>query len=325
MKLFIPAVGYRIRLTQDWTFDLYAEHRNKTMFEAQNIKIDDYWGGWREPMKRVAVTVPTGTVLEVDRVYVRTMSKSATTKDDDYDSVSFKVTGAKSRTRFWAKLEDVNRIEYELPPDVIASKEQARAKALAPKKLKPSDIIDRVRGAMYRYGNKAEHPAWFTSALRSTFGSMAREYEARKRPVDLDNLKLAREQHEAKERHAFNQGAVTIPIAMAPLIKTYEDYKRHVPGYERWNLNENVYKADYFIPHVLLSYHLAKSSKFSRDDVGCAVRRYQPKPFVEQEEWQRREEGIDVSDMWVEIVTSADDTEIVEVRAGFTPVKTEAA
>jgi hypothetical protein len=59
------------------------------------------------------ITLPKGTQLTIDRIYIR---KGAT----DFDSLSFWMTGRpptiafkkKGKVRFWAKLTEVNSIEF---------------------------------------------------------------------------------------------------------------------------------------------------------------------------------------------------------------------
>lgn len=124
MRLFIPRVGDRIVLTSPWKLDLYYESRNQSLFEALGIPGPRYMS-WRETMvdfdnddrrlRSVRAEVTLGTVLEVDRVYIRANNRNKD-KDDSYDSVSFKVVKHPSfpgRVRFWAKLDDVNCIECE--------------------------------------------------------------------------------------------------------------------------------------------------------------------------------------------------------------------
>lgn len=68
------------------------------------------------------ITLPVGTVLRIDRIYVRKGSS-------DFSSLSFYIESTtrqdlmpskqkpgfkKGRMRFWAKLADVNRIEFDL-------------------------------------------------------------------------------------------------------------------------------------------------------------------------------------------------------------------
>jgi hypothetical protein len=147
MKLFIPACGYRIRLVKDWQFELYFEHRNdalvKVLAPDEMIVGDRY--NWRyknggctrtwEPRSCRAL-IPSGTILEVDRVYVRRQSKTAETKEDDYDSVSFRVVesdwvGGK-HPRFWAKLRDVNEIEYDVPANADVKERPMKKPKLTP-------------------------------------------------------------------------------------------------------------------------------------------------------------------------------------------------
>ena len=153
MKLRIPPLGTLLKLSVDWTFDLWVESRNDSLWQAvaPNEDTRDYieqreiattpWSdeeiksyrllypsGWLNAQinagarpvhsryvttreaRPLIVTLPKGTVLQVDRIYIR---KGL----DGFDSVSFRI--AKGNTihpqgkalRFWAKLHDVNRIE----------------------------------------------------------------------------------------------------------------------------------------------------------------------------------------------------------------------
>ena len=80
MRLFIPDIGTQIQLTQDWKFDLHFEIRNKSMGEAlkattpprlvrSNVFLPG--AGWWEPLTFTEITLPAGTLLKVDRVYIR--------------------------------------------------------------------------------------------------------------------------------------------------------------------------------------------------------------------------------------------------------------
>lgn len=53
----------------------------------------------------ISHTFPKDTILKVDRIYIR---KGA----EDFSSLTFYVTINKKAYRFWAKLEDVNNIEF---------------------------------------------------------------------------------------------------------------------------------------------------------------------------------------------------------------------
>lgn len=121
MKMFIPAPGDKIRLLQDWTFRLFGEHRNTDLIDAFELTINR-WSG----KDHLMVTLPAGTVLKIDRVYIKGPYP-------EYNSITFRTVASpdgrlanrrmggnkdgKSR-RFWAKLADVNTIEYERADDV---------------------------------------------------------------------------------------------------------------------------------------------------------------------------------------------------------------
>ena len=119
MKLYIPACGDRLTLVEDWQFLLHLEHRNLKFARARNlVSTSRDWNVWegepyRSSLKKIPVDIKKGSVLEVDRVYIRQHSKSAAGVSDDFDSVTWKVVGEKN-ARFWTKLEDCNTIEFEL-------------------------------------------------------------------------------------------------------------------------------------------------------------------------------------------------------------------
>ncbi len=116
--LYIPTIGDVLTLAEDWTFTLHAESRNMDLHHLlsdpprhSNGAID-YHNYVREP---IPVTLPAGSVLKMDRIYIR---KGVS----DYGSVTFwltdcpnkawapkKVGGtAVGRLRFWVKLHDAN-------------------------------------------------------------------------------------------------------------------------------------------------------------------------------------------------------------------------
>jgi len=124
MKLYIPENGDSIKLTADWTFDLYNEDRNSSLM----VKIGDTRrtiGAWHESYGAAPATIPAGAVLKIDRVYIRKGAKefssitflwkgeSLPAKLEQYweGGESYKVP--RQPIRFWAKLGDVNNIEFE--------------------------------------------------------------------------------------------------------------------------------------------------------------------------------------------------------------------
>lgn len=123
MRLFIPELGTQVILTEDWTFDLHFERRNETfgkkmgLTAPHNPKYPDWKGfnWWQADSPPVAVTLPVGTILTVNRIYVRQGNKA-------FSSVTFSAkipnpTGKgkpKGMGRFWVKLAAANTIDCDL-------------------------------------------------------------------------------------------------------------------------------------------------------------------------------------------------------------------
>lgn len=118
----IPEIGDQVTLKTDWTFDLYDEHRNKSLIKRKNICFPKVL----YPHKgMVNFTIPHGTILQVDRIFIR--------KDmSDYSSLTFYVIDSPDIdlrpignipnvitsfsvgkiVRFWAKLSDCNLLQF---------------------------------------------------------------------------------------------------------------------------------------------------------------------------------------------------------------------
>lgn len=127
--LFVPPLGTRLALVQPWDFQLFNERRNATLMvllgDTRELKYHD-----PEP---IPATLPAGAVLIIDRYYIRQGL-------DGFDSVSFRLVGAsasaplyygigstaKRQVRFWAKLDDVNRMLVDLAPEPESSKRKGR-------------------------------------------------------------------------------------------------------------------------------------------------------------------------------------------------------
>lgn len=118
MQLYVPTIGVKLKLTKDWTFGLLHHHLNMKLGNKLDMKIDSmdgrWWGNRRNPGPKV-VTVPTGTILTVDRIYIRSgRGKGA------FDSITFKTGKGDSpdpnfcQVRFFARLEECNQIEFEI-------------------------------------------------------------------------------------------------------------------------------------------------------------------------------------------------------------------
>lgn len=131
MKFYIPEIGDEIVLTNRWKFNLYPEPRNLTMGKLHGFinttyychpKFKDIWV--KEPFEydhknlirniipnkeyeeTLLISLPKGTVLKIDRIYIR---KGLS----DFSSITFTTKINNKRIRFWAKLKDVNNIEFK--------------------------------------------------------------------------------------------------------------------------------------------------------------------------------------------------------------------
>lgn len=115
----------------------FAQHRNwrygRSSSEPEFVSVEEkYWPDeadeklynatreklWEENKPRVPFVLPAGSLLSIDRIYIR---KGVS----EYSSITFylkETTWAplakkkKGATRFWAKLRDVNQIEFEHVP-----------------------------------------------------------------------------------------------------------------------------------------------------------------------------------------------------------------
>ena len=114
VQFFVPEIGTNIKLTEDWTFELYGEYRNDGLLDLIGVPQQGRWapeGGY----KHAPVTIVADATLTVDRIYVRkgVQEYSSLTfwlgkhAQVDYHGGSF-IT--QKRIRFWAKLSDVNQI-----------------------------------------------------------------------------------------------------------------------------------------------------------------------------------------------------------------------
>jgi len=116
MKLFIPPLKTELRLMTAWKFNLHNESRNKTFYQLFKLPYIDRWThGWNKSLPGpVPVTLPKGTILILERIYIRNGAGS-------FDSLTFRIkqlpnppkTGKKT-ARFWARLEDCNGMNIQV-------------------------------------------------------------------------------------------------------------------------------------------------------------------------------------------------------------------
>lgn len=124
MKIFIPPLGTQLTLSAPWTFGLHQESRNRVLIEKLrdnggyfipdpilNPDRSDWYKRYLNDGKLCDFTLPAGAKLKVARIYIRAGAKS-------FDSVTFNLDletphGVKIKGRFWAKLDDVNKMEVD--------------------------------------------------------------------------------------------------------------------------------------------------------------------------------------------------------------------
>jgi len=107
----IPTLGTELTLIEPWVFTLFREGRNDDfMARYKGLERRDMWGR-TDYMEPTTCSLPIGTKLVVDRIYIRRTGKG------EFDSVTFRLKKGAHPTekkriygRFWAKLYDVNRI-----------------------------------------------------------------------------------------------------------------------------------------------------------------------------------------------------------------------
>jgi hypothetical protein len=107
-KMYIPTVGAIFDLTKDWKVSIHNDYRN-SKFQDKVLGESDTGRRYNDPPTEI--TVPKGSRLKVKRIYVRQGK-------EEYDSVTFTLvkhaTDKKIKASFWAKLNDVNKIEFDL-------------------------------------------------------------------------------------------------------------------------------------------------------------------------------------------------------------------
>lgn len=131
MKLFIPTIGSEMVLSKACPVTIHSEHRNSKFLSSLGIGMDQkyinktYGNLFVEnqslvdrykakvSLKEVSITIPAGTVLKVNRIYIRQVA-------EDFDSMTFQCDGNKDfpKGRFWLKLTDVNTFNIQDPKPI---------------------------------------------------------------------------------------------------------------------------------------------------------------------------------------------------------------
>lgn len=136
MKLFVPEIGTVLQLTKDWWFFLYTERRNEALAVAAGFSYETSrpWNmrtdvaandGWLKAKSYYdwykRVTLPAGSILTLDRIYIRkgvsdfsslSFNLDRKSVNPDFSLFAERINTMKGRCRFWAKLADVNTIEF---------------------------------------------------------------------------------------------------------------------------------------------------------------------------------------------------------------------
>lgn len=144
MKIHIPALGTVLKLTSPWSYMLYREDRNRSVWHLLNLPWNHRETSiWRQPdisnedLARYNVIafprkgykpgvswgsaftyayhhiLPIGAELKIDRIYIKK-------NNPEFDSVTFTIGKGTipgythGKARFWAKLDDVNTIEADI-------------------------------------------------------------------------------------------------------------------------------------------------------------------------------------------------------------------
>lgn len=102
-KIHIPQVGDEFKITKNWNCNVFNEYRNSKVFEA--LSIDN-----SAKNTHIEITLPVGTTIRIERVYVRAPASS-------YDSVTLRILSSPikslAKARFWVKLSEINKLEFE--------------------------------------------------------------------------------------------------------------------------------------------------------------------------------------------------------------------
>jgi len=145
MRFYIPEIGDIIELEEDWAFALHNEQRNDSVISALELYKDSTFARADEQYAKSThrygrmdwewlLILPKHTQLQIDRIYIRKGNQ-------EYSSITFYIVDCpieslspnqaapklnwqgrydsrfpklyKGKKRFWAKLEDVNRIHFK--------------------------------------------------------------------------------------------------------------------------------------------------------------------------------------------------------------------
>lgn len=110
-RMFIPALGTKLRLTKDMDFSLICEMRNRTMWALHHTPSVESMQPWCRRYNSRLTPLYEGDTFKVERIYIR--------KDQEgFNSVTLrgetKSFGVYLKVRFWMTLDDFNKMEAEV-------------------------------------------------------------------------------------------------------------------------------------------------------------------------------------------------------------------
>lgn len=135
MKMFIPEIGTKIQLTENWNFTICSENANKSIIKKMAMPIDLSIARIRDYLLKqnritqeeydsnpyeINISLEKGTVLCIEKVNLRRAKGLYKT---EYDSVSFRIPKKCGNpkqiesARFRVNLSDVNKINFKLYED----------------------------------------------------------------------------------------------------------------------------------------------------------------------------------------------------------------
>lgn len=135
MKMYVPEIGDKIILSSDWTFRVYDESRNSSLYTLMGFTPPSRW---QDRGKLIGdFTIVKDQELIIDRIYIRKGKI-------EYSSITLRW----GKIRFWVKLEDFNKIEFE---NVIENKK----------------ILIKFLTPVFDNGKYSSDPHWLSDDLKA--------------------------------------------------------------------------------------------------------------------------------------------------------------
>jgi len=125
MPVLIPDIGTKMVLAEDWQLILYDESRNGVTLEiTEAVPSNRNWNDRHNDPKNTNITFPKGTILSVDRIYIRKGAADFSSLTFFADKKTKIIRDGKEYTspkalRFWAKLKDVNNMKVQFVEETV--------------------------------------------------------------------------------------------------------------------------------------------------------------------------------------------------------------